>query len=166
MLFRSLRKLVEQQGVGKLAKLLLAGGFVHHNFPTKKLEEVIPLIYQRLVTLADFSDLTNFFWQEITIPQDKLLKKSSAAEVFSQLVGTKAALEKISWQESEIEQTIRAVQEQKQYKKSQYFMMLRLSVTGKTATPPLFATMAVLGQKKVFQRIDQAILLVKGKHDS
>lgn len=161
-----LRKLVEQQGVGKLAKLLLAGGFVHHNFPTKKLEEVIPLIYQRLVTLADFSDLTNFFWQEITIPQDKLLKKSSAVEVFSQLVGTKAALEKISWQESEIEKTIRAVQEQKQYKKSQYFMMLRLSVTGKTATPPLFATMAVLGQKKVFQRIDQAILLVKGKHDS
>ena len=52
------------------------------------------------------------------------------------------------------------------YKKSQYFMMLRLSVTGKTATPLLFATMAVLGQKKVFQRIDQAILLVKGKHDS
>ena len=81
-------------------------------------------------------------------------------------MGTKAALEKISWQESEIEKTIRAVQEQKQYKKSQYFMMLRLSVTGKTATPPLFATMAVLGQKKVFQRIDQAILLVKGKHDS
>jgi len=32
-------------------------------------------------------------------------------------------------------------------------MMLRLAVTGKTATPPLFETMEVLGREKVLARL-------------
>jgi glutamyl/glutaminyl-tRNA synthetase len=52
---------------------------------------------------------------------------------------------------------VRAVQEEKDWKKNQYFMMIRVAVTGRQATPPLFATMKVLGKDAVLERLGQAL---------
>lgn len=73
-----------------------------------------------------------------------------------QLTETTTTLAAISWTHEAIEATIRALQEQHGWKKSQYFMMLRVAVTGETMTPPLFETMALLGQDTVLQRLRQA----------
>lgn len=160
-----LRQLVAEQGINQLAKRLLAGGFVPDGFPVTLLEQVLPLVYERMVTLAAFAPLTDFFWQEITIPEQALLKKSTADEVFAQLVATKALLQDLVWSERELEHALRTLLEEKQYQKRQYLMMLRLTVTGKAATPPLFVTLQVLGKQRVLQRIDQAIILLKGKRE-
>ena len=160
-----LRQLVTEQGTNQLAKRLLAGGFVPDGFPVVLLEKVLPLVYERMVTLADFAPLTDFFWREISIPESTLLKKATTDEVFAQLVVTKTLLQDLLWSESELERALRTLLEQKHYQKRQYLMMLRLVVTGKTATPPLFSTMQVLGKQRVLQRIDQAIILLKGKRE-
>jgi glutamyl-tRNA synthetase len=36
-------------------------------------------------------------------------------------------------------------------------MMLRIAVTGESATPPLFETMEVIGKEKVLDRIKNAL---------
>jgi glutamyl-tRNA synthetase len=36
-------------------------------------------------------------------------------------------------------------------------MMLRIAMTGRTATPPLFETMAVLGKDLILERLDLAL---------
>ena len=40
-------------------------------------------------------------------------------------------------------------------------MALRAAATGRTATPPLFDSMRLLGQTAVLARIDQAIALLR-----
>lgn len=161
-----IRKMVQDRGMAELAKKLIADGFVKENFPVEKMELILPLIYERLVTLADFSELSDFFWQEIVIDKKLLLKKADEEIVSGQLMLTKAFLETINWSKDKIEEKIRSLTEEKNYKKNQYFMMLRIAVTGKTATPPLFETMEILGKEKTIQRLSQAIKIIKENHAS
>jgi glutamyl-tRNA synthetase len=108
------------------------------------------------VTLKDFEELTTFFYRDITVDQSMLTKKSTKEEVESQLTASKTSLESLddkNWTHENIEQKVRSLAEANSWKPGQYFMMLRVAVTGKTATPPLFETMAVLGREKCLLRL-------------
>ena len=156
-----LRKMVEEKGLPELGKRLVAGGFVAPDFPMEKMEQILPLIYERIVKLSDFAELTDFFWKDIVPEARLLLKKGDLELVQGQLQITKGFLETIPWELAKIEDTIRTLCETKSYKKSQYFMMLRVAVTGKTATPPLFETMQVIGKDQVLARLEHAIKILK-----
>ncbi len=43
------------------------------------------------------------------------------------------------------------------WKPSQFFMALRVTVTGKTITPPLFESMEILDKEKTLQKIKIAL---------
>jgi glutamyl-tRNA synthetase len=135
--------------------------FLPSDFPRPRLPELLPLVIERLVTLKDIEALTAFFYREISHPEPSLLwKKSSPQEVVGQLTATQAQLESIEdWSAAKLEETIRTFQEQQSYKKSQYFMLLRVAATGQTATPPLFETLAALGKKLTLERFSQALEL-------
>lgn len=136
--------------------------FVPSEFPNEKLTAVLPLIQERLVTLADFGGLTKFFYGVIAHDTQLLLKKATPELVSAQLQQTLALLEAVTtWETTAIESTIRQIQEEKDWHKGQYFMMLRLAVTGEKATPPLFETMQVLGQAMVLERLQQALVLLQ-----
>jgi glutamyl-tRNA synthetase len=45
----------------------------------------------------------------------------------------------------------------------QLFTSLRVAVTGRTVSPPLFETMEVLGREVTLARVSQAISLLGGK---
>jgi glutamyl-tRNA synthetase len=135
--------------------------FLPEDFPKEKLNQILPLVVERLVTLKDIESLTEFFYRPITIDAAELLKKGTLELVKEQLAATKAAIESLpEWNLSNLEQSIRSLQESKDWKKSQYFMMIRVAVTGRTATPPLFETMELLGKETVLQRLDQALALI------
>ncbi len=155
-----LRKMVEEKGINELAAKLIAGGFVPEDFPLEKMTQILPLIYERLVTLNDFQELTDFFWQDPKPEKELLLKKAERELVRTQLNLTKAFLETIVWIPEEIERVVRQLTEDKNYKKSQYFMMLRVAVTGKKATPPLFETMSVLDKETVLRRLSLAEAII------
>ncbi len=130
--------------------------FIPADCPPELVPQILPLIKERLVTLKDFEELTTFFYRDITVDQTLLTKKSTLEEVSAQLVATKSSLEALddkSWSYENIEQKIRSLAEANGWKPGQYFMMLRIAVTGKTATPPLFETMAVLGREKCLSRL-------------
>ncbi len=135
--------------------------FMAPDFPTEKLDTILPLIFERLVTLADFNSLTAFFYKAVHPDPSLLLKKASTELVNQQLQLTIETIHAISnWEISEIEQCIRELTEKHEWKKSQYFMMIRVAVTGETATPPLFETMHVIGKDEVVARLKQAQQLI------
>lgn len=132
--------------------------FLPADFPKAKLDEILPLIVERLVKLSDVEELTSFFYREITVERELLLKKSTPEEVTAQLKETIAVLEALpAFTLENLETSIRALQEKTQWKKSQYFMLLRVAVTGKMATPPLFETMLVIGKTAVMTRLHTAL---------
>jgi glutamyl-tRNA synthetase len=128
--------------------------YLPEDFPTAQLDELLPLVLERLVTLKDIEELTSFFYRDISHDAVKLVRKSSPEEVVAQLHRTMKTLSQLStWTVETLETTIRSLQETESYKKSQYFMMLRVSTTGREATPPLFDTIAVLGKDRTLQRL-------------
>lgn len=129
------------------------------DFPRQRLDEILPLVVERLVKLSDIEELTAFFYREVEVDQELLLKKSNAEEVATQLRATLEATP-TEWSVETLETALRSLQEQHNWKKSQYFMMVRVAVTGRTATPPLFETMAVIGAESVKRRLEAALNLV------
>ncbi len=128
--------------------------FLPSDFPRDQLNAILPLVSERLVKLKDIEDLTEFFYRSITISTEELLKKSTTEEVHSQLLLVNQALGQLGeWNLESLETALRALQEQHEWKKSQFFMMIRVAVTGKTATPPLFETMTVLGRDTTLERL-------------
>ena len=144
--------LSEQELVSKLVP------FVAEDFPMEKMQQILPLIRERLVTLMDFNELTSFFYQDFEIDTDLLLKKGTPELVTQQLQSVIQVIENIKpWQLSEIESQLRALQEKNDWKKSQFFMMVRVAVTGRKATPPLFETIEVIGQAVTLDRLQKAL---------
>lgn len=135
--------------------------FIPEDCPPELAKQVLPLIQERLVTLTDFEELASFFFREISYDRSLLLKKSATDQLIStQLQETAQALQDTDekfWKTEELETRVRALAEKNNWKPGQYFMMLRIAVTGRTATPPLFETMEVLGKDKTLTRINQAL---------
>lgn len=131
--------------------------FLPDDFPKDKLQEILPLVFERLATLGDIEELTDFFYRPIDADSKLLLKKADKQTVKDQLNKTRNALSSLDkWSTDTIEEAIRSLQEQNEWHRGQYFMMLRIASTGKTATPPLFETMSVLDKQLLLNRLDRA----------
>jgi glutamyl-tRNA synthetase len=132
--------------------------YIPSDFPKEKLEKILDLVVERLVKLSEFEEVTSFFYRPIEVTVDLLLKKSTKEQVTEELKLTLAQIAQLtSWTTESIEEVVRKLQEEHNWKKNQYFMMLRVAVTGRQATPPLFETMEVIGQDAVMSRLDAAI---------
>jgi len=59
-----------------------------------------------------------------------------------------------------IDQALRAVAQELGLKPGPAFVALRIAVTGKTITPPLFESFAVLGRDRVLSRIREMVSLL------
>ena len=133
--------------------------FLPADFPLDKIDLILPLIHERLETLSQVEELTDFFYRPITLESQPLLKKSNPELTNQQLEATKNRLNTITdsnWSVQNIETVIRELQEKNEWNRGQYFMMLRMMATGKKATPPLFDTLFAIGKKHLLERIEQA----------
>lgn len=138
-----------------IEELLLAlEPFLPSDFPKSLLPEVLPLVRERLVTLADIGPLTEFFYKDIEVkPEELINKKSNPQEALEFL---RAALKIVT----EGEAATLAYVDEKGWNRGAFFMTLRVALTGRTVTPPLFETISVLGEQLVLERIQAALNLL------
>ena len=62
-----------------------------------------------------------------------------------------------------IEQALRPLAERLQLKTRDLFGAIRIAVTGRTAAPPLFDTLAVIGKERVLARLAHADTVLRGQ---
>ena len=123
------------------------------------LVRIVPLVRERLKSLADSADQTAYFFSdEIDYDTTQLLQKGM--DIDSTLGALGRALEALGevkdFNALTIEDKLRSTADGLGLSGRQLFGTLRLAVTGRTATPPLFETMEVLGKPRCLQRIDVA----------
>jgi glutamyl-tRNA synthetase len=70
---------------------------------------------------------------------------------------TIAAVGEVTFEADELEPPLRALAEARGWKAGDLFMAIRVAVTGRTATPPLFDTIVALGRARTLERLDRAI---------
>jgi glutamyl-tRNA synthetase len=130
---------------------------------TEELRALMPIIQERLPTLGAAVDLVGFLWQDDVMLDPAMLvpKRWDAATT---LEGLRAARETIdhttgavTFEADELEPPMRALAEARGWKAGDLFMAIRVAVTGRTATPPLFDSLVALGHERVLERLDAAI---------
>ena len=130
----------------------------------EKLVMVTPLIQQRIVTLEDAPGMGGFFFEDQVYPDPEQLigKNMTSAE---SAAAARIAFDRLSSLQvinhETAEQPMRVLAEELGLKAGQLFGILRVAVTGRTVSPPLFETMEVIGKETVLSRIQQAIELLE-----
>jgi len=130
----------------------------------EKLLMVTPLIQQRIVTLEDAPVMGGFFFEDQVHPEAEQLIGKNMTSTESAAAARSAFDRLSSLQEIEhetAEQPMRDLAEELGLKAGQLFGILRVAVTGRTVSPPLFETMEVMGKEIVLSRIQQAIELLE-----
>jgi len=124
------------------------------------IRQILPLIQERAKKLEDVVDLVRFFFvAELDYSADLLIvKKMDAPSAVEALAASRAKLEQLAAFDTEsLEAVLRPLAECLGLKTGQLFGTLRVAITGQTAAPPLFQTMAVLGRERCLKRIKAAL---------
>ncbi len=121
--------------------------------------QLVPLIQERLTTLGEAADLFGFFFVDKLFYNTELLlgKKLTRGTAVAGLEAALTRLEDQSFVAASLEEALRALASELGLKTGEFFGLLRVATTGRTATPPLFETMAVLGKDTCLKRIERAL---------
>ncbi len=123
-------------------------------------KQIMPLIQERARTLAEVADLAEFFFvDELEYDMPLLVGKDMSRESATQAL--EVAQQRLGQLEvfdvESLEALLRPMAAELGLKTGQLFGTLRVATTGRTAAPPLFQTMAVLGKQRCLGRIGRAL---------
>ena len=145
---------------------LLLRPFVPEDLPDDGLLRMIPLVKERLVRLADVTDLIGFVWEPDEVvagrytPELLVPKKGEPADARTALEGARelvAELADADFSADVLEQRFREAADAAGLKAGDFFIPVRVAVTGRTVSPPLFASLELLGRERSVARIDAAL---------
>jgi len=121
--------------------------------------QIVPLIQERAKTLAEVPQLTDFFFvDKLEYDAGLLLGRIEGAEAVGALQASLAKLEGLqNWDAASLEAVLRPLADELDLKTGVFFGLLRVAATGRTAAPPLFQTMEVLGRERCFERLRVAL---------
>jgi len=121
---------------------------------------VLPLTQERARTLAEVTELAQFFFVDQPDYEPSLLigEKMSPQSAIQALEAARQRLNQLTeFDANSLEGVLRPLAVELGLKTGQLFGTLRVAVTGRTAAPPLFQTMAVLGKECCLRRIETAL---------
>ena len=133
---------------------------VERPLPAEYIKGIMPLIQERVKRLDEVAGLTGFFFVDELDYEPELLtgKGMSKESALRALETSLLRLKKLtSFDNESLETLLRPLAEELGLKTGQLFGTLRVAATGRTAAPPLFQTMAVLGKERCLQRLEVAL---------
>ncbi|CAG0936735.1 glutamyl-tRNA synthetase [Thermoflexales bacterium] len=132
---------------------------------TERLLKITPDIQERLVTLSDAVEATDFLFVEDVSPNPvqligKGLTKESTLAILKQAEQIIDAFE--PFEAEPLELAFRSAAEAAGMKPGPFFTPMRVAVTGKAVSPPLFGSIVALGREKTIARLKNAQQLLAG----
>ena len=130
------------------------------------LVRMVPIIKERLVKLSDVVELLGFVWEPDEVvaswyaPELLYPKKGGPSEARAALEAARqviASLDEADFSAELLEQHCREAAEATGMKAGDFFSPIRVAVTGRTISPPLFGSLELLGRDRALARIDAAL---------
>lgn len=160
---------IKQTPVERLVQLITEGGFLpgtgdcprflgtvpESGADRQWLAQVVELLHDRLDTLADIKTVGGFFFAEEIeddpVAVEQVLKGAKARSYFGELAGRLEAVN--NFEHDPIEHVMRDFCKEKNIKTKELFHPVRVAVTGRSVSPPLFQTMVLIGKEQVLKRL-------------
>jgi glutamyl-tRNA synthetase len=141
---------------------------------TRRLEEytgrsglrgAVEISAEKIQTLADFWPLAGFLVDEpVEDPAafERIIESDGGVEILRSAREALSAADPFS--EETIESALRGVVERSGLKPGKVFQPVRVAISGTTASPGIFESVALLGRDEVLARIDRALNRAGGDH--
>ncbi|MBX7145447.1 MAG: glutamate--tRNA ligase [Oligoflexia bacterium] len=152
-----IRKLPVDDFIKRATPFLEAAGI---HIPHDKFAQLAPHVQERTKLLTEIAPMVDFLsdkplHRDMAAMFQKGMDPGKAREVLQRSHSALSNLPDFSV--TAISDALRAVATELGLKPGSAFVVLRVAVTGKTITPPLFESFAVLGKEKVLVRISEAL---------
>jgi glutamyl-tRNA synthetase len=125
------------------------------------LRAATPLVQERMSVLADSVGMLGFLFDESAVlhPDDDAVATLLTAPAQSALTAARAALADVpDWRTESIESAMRlALVDGLGLKPKHAFGPIRVAVTGRRVSPPLFESLELLGRERTLARLDAAL---------
>ncbi len=167
--FFDLRKLdwlngqyLKQTPVPELSELLaqraIARGWLRPDYDRAWMEQVTGVIRDRIKVLQDIEEEHSFFFLEPPTYDEEAVKQFVLQDgMTKRLLALKDRLGKLAaFDAAAVEEATRAFAAEQQMEAKALIHPVRVAVTGRAVSPPLFAVMAALGRERVLSRLEHA----------
>ncbi len=165
-----LKRLSDEKYVDMLIPFLKEARYIELPLSEKKekwLKKVVSLMKSRARNFKQFLDYGDYFFTDDFIIEEeaaKILEQTGVKDILKHLINELKEIDK--WDEENIECKVREMANQLNLKGKQIIHPARVSLSGKTVGPSLFALMEVLGKERNIKRLEKMIskLSKKSKH--
>jgi nondiscriminating glutamyl-tRNA synthetase len=159
-----IRRLPDDDLVDRLAPFLEAdwvAGRIDRNPERVEIVALLPLVRERIPVLGAVGDQVGFLFRDAVDLDPVLLvpKRWERGTARAGLVAASLAIDALGAGDYTVEcleTALRSAAEANGWKAGDLFMAIRVALTGKTATPPLFESMVALGRERTRARLDRA----------
>jgi len=122
-----------------------------------KLEQIVVSLRERSKTVQEMAQASVFFFRAPATYDEKAVRKHITADVPALLAEAMAALDALEdWNAAAIHELISAFAAAKGVSLGKLAQPLRLAVCGATVSPPIDATLAILGKTETLSRLARA----------
>ena len=156
-----IRRIFDTQGVKALYDR--TNGFwpeAAESYPENYRLKVLSIIYDRLKTLSDLTEMTEYFFKDPEIDTDmvknnKFLKKMSEAEIENLLKKSINKLSELeSWDADSLQSSLNELLEETGKKPAELFSLIRIAVSFAPFSPALNLTLETLGKDASLARLN------------
>src|SRR3989338_4554442 len=141
---------IRRMNSGLLTNKLLE--FYHEKYPKEAIEKTVPLIQERIKKLSDYLPLCEFFFK---MPEEYQADLKPHKSILKKAHDTLAKI--TSWKAESIGQTLQNLTVKEKLRNADFFMWLRVAITGKKISPPLNESMEILGKKECLHRLSSLL---------
>ena len=122
------------------------------------LEAAAPLVQEKIAALGEFEDFAGFLFHPVVYEAQAWEKLAGSAQAAEVLDGAAAALEALPepFSAEGVDGALRGVVERLGLKPRVAFTPLRVAITGRTISPGLFESIALLGREETLGRLRAA----------
>lgn len=122
---------------------------------------VLDLVRERMKKLSEYPHLTHYFYKDPKVEKDLLCKYSKdegrTKQILDELVNLLENVPDDKWEHDYLEKIAHEHLEKSEFKTKEFFMTLRVAVTGESATPPILDVMVLLGKDTAVKRLKTAL---------
>ncbi|MFB6724420.1 glutamate--tRNA ligase [Kribbella sp. NPDC056345] len=161
-----MRMLPQEEFAARTVPFLVAAGYlpaVPSDEQLAVLRAAVPLVQERMDAFGESVELLGFlFAGEDFVIEPDAAAKVLAGDAGAVLAASARALEGVEWTTAAIEAALRAsLVDGLGLKPKKAFGPVRVAVSGRRVSPPLFESMELLGRETSLRRIEQALVKVE-----
>lgn len=143
-----------------LIPYLEAAGIDPANGP--ELRNVAEIFRERAQTLVELAETARYCYEDFDEIDAKAAKKNLRPVILEPMLAIRDALQKLeSWEPDAIGQSIQAVVDKLGINLGKLGQPMRVAVTGGAVSPPIDATVWLVGRDRTLARLDRAIEMIK-----